>query len=194
MQKDYSLNALNQFLDWAAAKGLMNKNTSTSRKLAVNKVLSVLDEGEVLDLRTINPDDVFARFETLKGMDFKPASLRVYQSRMNSALGDFLEYVDNPSGFRPKKPRNQRNRGSNGDVEKSNQKASTPAAERVSYIESTNRQVTGNVMQNTINVPIPLREGLIVDVSRLPFDLTKKEAARIASVISAYALEDEGGK
>jgi len=39
MVKDYSLDALNRFLDYALEKGLLKPETSKSRKTAVNKIL-----------------------------------------------------------------------------------------------------------------------------------------------------------
>src|SRR5437763_9047814 len=96
-----SREALADFQDYLAEKGLMEKNTAQSRKAAVTKVLGILDEVEAADITNLDIEDVIARFQILKGRGYTPASLTSYKSRLRSALDDFLSYLSNPLAFRP---------------------------------------------------------------------------------------------
>jgi len=53
-EKDYSLDALNKFFDYAANKGLLKRNTAQGRKIAANKVFAVLDDNEKTDLSNVD--------------------------------------------------------------------------------------------------------------------------------------------
>src|SRR5690606_30286962 len=79
-EKNYSLQALNEFFDYLANKHLLNKNTVQSRRGAANKILGVLDENEASDLRQLDVELVFQRFANKAGKDYKPDSLMVYRS------------------------------------------------------------------------------------------------------------------
>jgi len=186
-EKDYSLDALNEFFDYAANKGLLKRNTAQSRKIATNKVLAVLDENEKADLRRIDVDHAFDLFQNRQGTGYTPASLRVYQSRVRIALSNFVNYVDNPANFRPSSvPRSSSKikRESNG-----NDKAKRESQKVEKRSEITQRQ--NDHISNEITVPVPLREGLMVKISSLPSDLTPAEADKVAAIIKAYAVIKE---
>lgn len=179
--KDYSLDALNRFFDFAANKGLLKRNTAQSRKLAANKILAVLEEHEKADLRDVDIDKAFERFQNLQGTDYKPDSLQVYLSRLRTAVSDFKSYVDNPSSFKPSSAQRSSSLKTRRD---SNEKA---------------REKNGNIGEGKtekqefhdfqhIIVPVPLREGVTVKISNLPADLTVAEAGRLAAIIKAYAV------
>jgi len=187
MASDYSANALLKFLDYTAEKGLMNKNTAQSRKHAANKVLSVLDESEAQDLRAVDVDDIYERFKNLHGNDFKPDSLRVYHSRLSSAISDFLEWRSDPASFRPSvKKRRSVSRKSN--IEPNREKESHQTAHNSSNTSSRTRR---HSEESGISIPIPLRAGLMIEVSGVPDDLTRAEAKKIAAIVSAYAESTE---
>ena len=55
----------------------------------------------------------------------------------------------------------------------------------------TTQSPMANSMSNaakTFELPIPLREELIVMISNLPRDLTKDEAKRISNIVESFAL------
>lgn len=184
--KDYSLDALNRFFDFAATKGILKRNTAQSKKMAANKVLAVAEEKEKADLRKANIDAAFERFQNLQGTEYKPESLQVYLSRVRSAVAEFISYVDNPAGFKPytttrtrqKSTKNQKDRGT------------TPRTDEVSSPKSE-PQDRGEHDQPHVIVPIPLREGLTLKISNIPADLTAAEANRIAAIIKAYAVIED---
>src|ERR1700722_19933918 len=71
--------ALVDHWSWAAEKGLMNKNTAGTLRAACSQILSSVDDNwETLDIRELNPDDAFRRFQNKRGKDFRPASLHDY--------------------------------------------------------------------------------------------------------------------
>ena len=179
--KDYSLYALNRFFDFATNKGLLKRNTAQSRKLAANKILAVLEEPEKADLREIDIDKAFERFQNLQGTDYKPDSLQVYLSRLRTAVSDFTSYVDNPAGFKPSgAQRASSSKGRRDSGEKTGAKNGAGGEGKTGKhdIHDTHHIV----------VPVPLREGVTVKISNLPSDLTAAEAGRLAAIIKAYAV------
>lgn len=180
--KDYSLDALNRFFDFAANKGLLKRNTAQSRKLAANKILAVLEESEKADLREVDIDKAFERFQNLQGTDYKPDSLQVYLSRLRTAVSDFTSYVDNPAGFKPSSA--QRASSSKGRRE-SGEKT---GANKSGAGEEGKTEKHDFHDSHHIIVPVPLREGITVKISNLPSDLTAAEAGRLAAIIKAYAV------
>jgi len=185
--KDYSLQALNEFIDYLANKHLLNKNTAQSRKGAANKILGVLDDQEASDLRTIDLDLVFTRFANKAGKDYKPDSLMVYRSRLSSALTDFFSYVENPAQFRPAVKSN--GTGSAKKPAKSVRKTDERPAESKPAVDfQSPPQTAQSSAPGSVNVPVPLREGITVQITGLPADLTEAEASRLAAIIKAYAM------
>ncbi|TND05750.1 MAG: hypothetical protein FD120_963 [Gammaproteobacteria bacterium] len=177
--KNYSLDALNKFFDFAAEKGLLKRNTALSRKLAANKILAVLDESEKADLRNADISKAFERFQNLQGTDYKPDSLQVYLSRLRTALSDFTSYVDNPAAYKPT------------GAQRASPKGKREADNKIAVKNEGGRAEQGTPDSHDsqhIVVPVPLREGLTVKISNLPSDLTAAEAGRLAAIIKAYAV------
>lgn len=188
---DYSLAGLNRFLDYALTKGLMKKETASGRKRAANQILGVLDEHELADLRTVDLDATAKRFANLQGAKFKPSSLQVYVSRTNSAIQDFIAYVDDPINF--KSSVNTRDSSNGGSAKKAKQsqqntssKKETPPREEVRHAGGEERGPHGH--PETLVFPIPVRPGLVVKISNIPSDLTEAEASKIAAVVKALAV------
>lgn len=193
MENKYSLEKLREFLDYTAEKGLLNKNTAQSRKQAAVKVLSVLDESEQQDLRKIDRKEVFQRFSNLNSSKFKPSSLKVYQSRLSSALDDFLEWANDPSAFKPSRGRSAKKAQSKSN---SSQSSSTTFS-RGSVQQRTSEPESDGTRANQtprMSIPIPIRPDCIVECSGLPTDLTSSEAKKISTVIQAYATTEEEKK
>ncbi len=184
--KDYSLEALNRFFDFAAAKGILKRNTAQSKKMAANKVLAVADDAEKADLRTADIEATFERFQNLQGTEYKPESLQVYLSRVRSAVAEFISYVENPAGFKPSTTARTRSKNEKKSKDRS-------AAPRTEDVNSTRTEPNDREEhdQPHVVVPIPLREGLTLKISNIPADLTVAEANRIAAIIKAYAVVED---
>lgn len=187
--KDYSLDALNRFLDYVSNKGLLKKNTALSRKQAANKIFSVLESNEINDLRTIDVQHAFERFTNLQGTDFKPSSLQVYLSRVNSALADFFSYVENPAIFKPagaQRSASQNKKNDNGKISPKQTKIKPQAQAEPEILDDENLHQSKHIV-----IPVPLRQGLTVKIHNIPPDLTQREAEKLAAIVRAYAMPEE---
>lgn len=166
-----------EFLSFASEKGIVNGNTAGALRAASREVLSAVepDGWEALDLRTIDRDDFVTRFERLRLGKYKPERLLVYKSRFRNAVQMYLQYLENPSGWR--------------------YKAERPAALRKKANPSTTpetaaaEQQSGSVRASTIDYPFPLRPGHVVYLNKLPVDLTRSEAKRLAGFIDSLAVD-----
>jgi len=182
MSSNRSREALQEFLDYLGAKGLMAKATAHARKAAAHKILSVLSEDEAADVTTLDLDDVINRFSNLHGKKYTPQSLVTYKSRLRSALDDFDAYIANPLAFRPSLQRRE-----SRSREPRAQNAATGAAESSAPPAPVSRPVHSPFAVGNI-LPIPLRSDLTIHIQGLPFDLTPAEAKKIGAVIQAMAM------
>lgn len=181
MGTDRSREALFEFLDYLANKGLMAKATVASRKASAGKVLGVLSEEEAQDVIAVDLNDVMTRFQNLEGKKYTPGSLNTYQSRTKSALDDFKSYLQNPMGFRPSaQSRDRKPRGEN----KSADKTQGREPQKTAVEHPASRQ---SMPPSASILPIPIRADVTVHVQGLPYDLTESEANKIANVIRAMA-------
>lgn len=186
--KDYSIDAFNKFLDYVIDKGLMKPETAKSRKRAANAVLGILEPEDRADLRKIDLDHVSHRFANLQGSSFKPTSLKMYASRTNAALSDFIQYVEDPMGFKPSLSPRSRKSSENGKNEgKKVEKTTGNSQSGAGGGQSVHRNEHTETHSHLV-FPIPIREGVIVKVSNIPADLSATEAEKIAAVVKALAV------
>jgi hypothetical protein len=169
-----------EFLNHASEKGMVNSNTVGALRAASKEVLSAVEpEGwEAVDLRTIDVEDFATRFERLRAGRLKPESLGVYKSRFRNALQMYFKFLENPSGWRYKSERPAGPRKKPAAVLVAAEGASAPEA-----------QPDGRGPRaSTIDYPFPLRPGMVVTL-KLPVDLTRPEAKRLAGFIDSLALD-----
>lgn len=174
----YSSDDLLKFLDYAAKNGLLKPATASSRKAATARILSVLNEKETENIGNLDVDAVFSRFANLNAGKLKPDSLAIYRSRFRAVLGDFKEWRRDPSVFKPSRRARSTNRNSPVPVTKK------PSASNVGHSNDSARTLSPVF-------PVPIRDGLIVEIVNLPNDLTPQEAAKIAAVVNALAISDK---
>ncbi len=93
--------ALLEHWSWAAESGVMNSNAAGSLRAACLKVLSIYDDLESVDIRQLDIEDCLRRFENLKKKEFKPDRLEAYKQRFRQAHRSYLEFLEDPSGWRP---------------------------------------------------------------------------------------------
>lgn len=175
---EYSVEALVSFLEYAATKGLLNRSTASAKKIAVERVFEVADPNERADIRQADVGNIMARFINIAGAGFRPESLASYQSRVKSAIEDFVVWKQNPMGFRP----SRRGAAKGGKSVALDKKSTAPApAPPVSSAAA--------LKPGTLSLPIPIRSDLTVQIDGIPYDLTKAEATKIANVVLAMATE-----
>ncbi len=183
---DRSREAALKFMDYLATKGLLAPATARSRKAALGKVLSVLDDDEANDVTSIDLDHTMTRFSNLEGQAYTPQSLQTYKSRAKSSLEDFESYLDNPLGFRPNiSKRNITRTAAKNEGEKAHK-----AEEMASSSPSIRPKEPSDYVNPSI-LPIPIRSDVTVRIQGLPYDLSPQEAAKIAAVVKAMALHEE---
>ena len=175
---EYSSEAVLDFLDYGASKGLFNKSTAGAKKIAVERVFEIADPSEAADVRTVDLSSLMTRFINVSGSGFKPESLASYQSRAKSAIEDFVSWKQNPMGFRTSR------RGTPKKAKPSQAQSASKVLDRP--IQATNVEAP---KVSTLSLPIPIRADLTVYVNGVPFDLTKAEATKIANVVLAMAVE-----
>lgn len=193
MVKDYSLDALNRFLEYALERGLLKAETAKSRRTAVNKILEKITDEQRADVRKVNLELEAEHFANRQGAGYIPSSLLTYKSRAKTALADFVSWVDNPMAFRPSGAGNGKAGLKNGAA--TAKKAKTPP--KVEVTESPTREAPAAAAHSApvveqlagLTFPVPIRAGLIVQLCGIPFDLTVGEAEKIAQVIRALASQ-----
>lgn len=177
MDTDYSLASFMSFMDYLSDKHILNKNTAQSRKAAANKVFAVLDEAEAADLRQLDMEMVYRRFENKEGRSYKPETLQVYRSRLSTALSDFLSHAQSPGQFKP-------------TVKNLSSARSAPAKKVKKHTMDVELapQIAVKHQGSALSIPVPLREGVTVMISGVPADLSEAEATRLAAIMKAYAI------
>jgi hypothetical protein len=182
MSQNTSRDELLQFLEYLGAKGLVAPPTATARRIAASRVLSVLSDEEAENVFAVDLDHLMSRFENLNRGKFTPDSLRTYRSRLKTALDDFRGYNSDPVSFRP----SGRTSGKNKQIETSKPRRKDSYVEIATPSASSSSTPAIN-MPNTNQLPIALRQDVVVRVFGLPFDLSKAEAQKIANIILAHA-------
>ncbi len=193
MVKNYSLDALNKFLDYALEKGLLKAETAKSRRTAVNKILEKITDEQRADVRKVDLELEAEHFANRQGAGYIPSSLLTYKSRAKTALADFVSWVDNPMAFRPSGSTSGKAGVRNGTATAKKAKA----LPRVDGVETPAHEATAVPAQATpmleqparLTFPVPIRAGLIVQLCGIPFDLTAGEAEKIAQVVKALASQ-----
>ena len=121
-------------------------------------------------------------------MPLLPNALSAYKNRFRTSLADYLAWLDDPAGWKPRlSPR--RSRSTNTDTKAASQTSSAP--------DTSGPETTGSkavepsvVSERLIDFPFPLRDG-VIGVLSLPSDLTQEEAARLGAFVKALAFPGE---
>lgn len=174
MAEDFSKKGLLEFLDFLGNKGLMNAATVAARKAATNTFLGILPDEELNDLRSLDLNLVEKRFFNLKGTQFKPASVKVYKSRVSSALTDLKNYRADPASFK-------------GSTTAPKNSPSVKIEKETTSYQSSKANEKPVITAPEYSFPVPIRPDVIVRIIGIPSDLTKKEATRIANIVLALA-------
>ena len=179
MSNERSREALLDFLEYLANKGLVAKNTANGRRVTANRVLGILSDEEARDVTVLDLNEVMTRFQNLEGKSYTPGSLATYRARLNTALEDFDAYLKNPLAFKPSGRSRER-------PKKESPKTGRSKLPQEPRHGSSSQSTAVPPMSNSI-VPIAIRHDVTVHIQGLPFDLNEAEAERIANVVRAMA-------
>jgi hypothetical protein len=182
---DTSGKALVDHWKWAAEKGVMKSNTANALRAACTQVLGVLDGWEALDVRSLDVEDVYRRFQNKRNKDFKPNSLEAYRRRFAQAVKMFLDYVESPSTW--KAPM----RDSSTKERQTRREQNDTSAERSQdRLSATERVSATSIQSGLVEYPFPLREGRLAFL-KLPIDLKAAEVRRLTAYLNTLAIDNE---
>lgn len=99
---DYSLNALIKFIENSEKRGDITKNTARNWASAVNAVLGSPSDQDITDVREIDTDIYIRRLGNRRGSEISGNSLRTYKTRLDSAIGEFVRFTEDPMNYKPK--------------------------------------------------------------------------------------------
>jgi len=174
-----------EFLDRAAEKGWLNKNTAAGYRAACQRVLEVEKDWEGVDVSSLDVDSIIRRFVNLRGGDYSPGSLETYKSRFRTALETYLEWAEDPSAWKPPTT-SRRKRG---------ERPTMPAQGGESAdLKPPKHQLSAPTPRDgMITYPFPLRGDTDVQLV-LPRDLKPDEAKRLVAFVNALAIEEPKGE
>ncbi len=178
---DTSGKALVEHWKWAAEKGLMKANTANSLRAACTQVLGVISDWASLDIRAIEVDDIYRRFQNKRSKDFKPETLDAYKRRFSQAVRLFLVYASDPSSW--KAPAQER---------ASRKERKAPSATNGESIGAPPERapVGPTFMSGLVEYPFPLREGRLAYL-KLPADLKIAEVKRLTAYLNTLAVDSD---
>ncbi len=168
-----------EFLDFAGNKGLMTKANTQSLRSACTAVFSILDDAETDNVFAMDLDDLFHRYENIKGMEVSPNTMRAYRQRVKQAISDFERYIENPSQWKPAGGTRSNSAG---------KRSSRNHREAEAQARSDSSDLSA-LSADEITHQFPLRRDVIVRVSGIPFDVTRSEMARMTAYLSNLVAE-----
>ncbi len=179
MTADFSKKALVRFLDTVVEKGLMNSNTAGGQKAACSKILDDVADSD--DVRGIDINTAVIRYNNRNPGVLSPNSLAEYQRRVSRAISDFVRYVENPAGFKP------RNRGATTRTGRKSESKPEPAAKHEVSPQPVHSAPTS---PTSLGLPLsfPLRPDFLAQVV-IPRDLTVEEAKRLGAFLLTLASD-----
>ncbi len=184
--RDYSLNALMEFLHFVSDKGLMNSSTAQGYRVALSKIEDVLTDQEREDVRRIDADVAFQKFVNKNGTALSPNTVREYQRRVDSATLEFQKWREDPAGYKPRGTTARRS--STAKEEKAPAKKRKGDRERSDPKAALETPSVPEPVKGMLEYPFPLRPDFLARVV-IPRDMTKEEAERLTAFISALAVD-----
>jgi hypothetical protein len=173
------------FLNWTMAKNELVEATASALRTGCQKVLSVEDDPESLDLRDVDIDNLIARFRNKHRLDMRDRTLDQYEQRFRQSVEMYLRWLDNDPAWKPaqrKKPVAVNGGGKSPAAPSAN--ATSPRSNREPEVS------VSPALDSLIEYPFPIRPGLRGRIT-LPEDLTLKEAHRIANFVASLAFEEQ---
>lgn len=179
-----------EFLDAAIEKGWLNISSAKAMRTASQKIMSVEDGWERLDLRSLDIDGLFEQFRNLRRNDYSDDSMRIYRKRFEMAVKMHLARVDGDASWRTYGPavKSTSSPTTNGKTTPKRRAPSKEAPDAAPREEGEpdvpEKPLAGS--PGLLRLPFPLREDMDVHL-QLPRDLTEAEAKRLSNFIHSLA-------
>lgn len=188
MENAYSFEALIDFLNHASQRGLMPAATATALTVAARSVLGVLDAREKNDLRTTDLDGVIKRFNNKRAKDFRPASLKEYGQRTRRAVEYFFRWHDDPVNFSVITRETKKRAALPINLQASQQNTGADAYDPQQEEGRTEAERKGIGNGDEYDTAFPIRPGVVIGLTNIPYNLTQAEADRLAQFVQMLAL------
>jgi hypothetical protein len=185
---DFSKRALFSFIDNAIDKGRINVNTGGGIRAACNKLLEQVAPDD--DVRSLDLKAAVVQYANRHPGELSGDSLRVYESRVRTAIDAFVQAATDPTSF------SFRSKGvpGNGAKRARSAKAVTTKAIDVPSADPERAQhgdgpsPSPGTKTASLRVPFPLRTDFLAEIV-IPRDLTKDEAKRLMAFVDALSQD-----
>lgn len=164
-QKNKSVGALVEFIDSLPLMGAVGESTLKNLK-AVPKMLQFVDSS-INNFEDIDAEATVEAFIEETNAQVGAPSRSSYKSRINQAIKLYRNYLNDPMSIVENQEKEVTTKNPRPEINLP-QFAIQPAATK-------------------IDIPVPIRDGLILMIPGVPTDLTNEEAERIASILKVYA-------
>lgn len=183
---NFSKIALMSFIEASITKGRLNKNTGAGIRAACRKVLEQVGPDD--DVSGLDVTAAVFQYNNRHPNELSADSLRVYESRVKSAIDSFVQSVKDPTGYKlPGKTNGAKAvKASSKKVQgkgSSTAEAQTADMPSVAAPAATARAAA---TETSLALPFPLRPNFLAQIV-VPRDLTRDEAKRLAAFIDALA-------
>ncbi|MDJ0087716.1 hypothetical protein [Pantoea allii] len=183
MRTNKSIGDFKAFLETLNEIPELNGATARNLRNTSNLLLNCYVDGEILTdddrVEHLDVDAVVDYYVRFSNQNPSPSTVQVYKSRLSSALEKFKSKFSGDDRMSTER-----------NLELSDSLPSTRRRIRAERdfsqsVAVLNKDLRGD--SETIDIPIPLRPGLILTIPSVPTDLTNEEAERIASILKVYA-------
>lgn len=193
--KDKSVEEFKDFLNSLVSLNIVRDATARNLRNSSFRLLTVVREEESSDVTTLDINALAERYERETEPTPTFSSMTAYKSRMASAIQKFVSYLAGESMSISGKDNKDFDENEflmdiNREEKKLNDNVKLPPPprrQRPSAINDSSQGGDNSKNFESIDVPIPLRPGMILTIPGIPTDLTNEEAERIASILKVYA-------
>lgn len=182
--EEWTAGALTAFCDHLVQKNYFAKETASSYKTAVTRVMEKAEgpDWESFVLKDADLELLFTRFMNAARSDFSAGTLRAYKNRFEKALSEYGSWVAAPDEYSPSIKRRTGPQGGRAESKNAEKAPTERASRQTSKSDPHSRS-------GLIEYPFPLRRGILAFL-KLPEDLRQPEAERIARHVESLAIPE----
>lgn len=174
MKNIYSFSEFYGFLQALPDLDIVPEATARNLKESSLRMLNVATPSPDADVCKLDVEIVASQYELTSDADVSQATIQSYKSRLQSAIQKFIDYQNKKFGV----------------VMVKNEQCEPILPRRRRRVTSTEVKKDATVEAvKTFELPIPIRDGLVLKVDNLPMDLSYDEAERIATIIKSFAIK-----